>query len=195
MREIDKKEKPADKPIVKEQSGYYETNERYEMIDGIRYDFQASPKVAHQIVASEIHLAIRMGCHADGLILSAPMDVYLDNENVVQPDIIFIRNDNLHIIRDGWVKGIPDLLVEVLSPSTGKHDLFHKKTLYERFGVKEYWIADPVYAVVYQYKLEDGSYKPPAAHSDKDTLVSEHFPCIRIDLADVFKAIERFREQ
>jgi Uma2 family endonuclease len=184
-----------DKLIVKEQSGYYESTERYELIDGVRYDFQSSPKVSHQIVSSEINAAIRTSCLADGLILVAPMDVYFDHNNVVQPDIIFIRNENLHIIRDGFVKGVPDLLVEILSPSNGKHDIFRKKTLYERFAVKEYWIVDPVYYVVNQYMLEEEAYKTPILYGDEDTLLSKQFPCIRINLENIFKPIERYREQ
>jgi Uma2 family endonuclease len=188
------KAKLDDKLIVKEQSGYYESNERFELINGVRYDFQSSPKVTHQIVSSEINAAIRMNCHADGLILVAPMDVYFDDDNVVQPDVIFIRNENLPIIKDGFVKGVPDLLAEILSPSNGKHDLFRKKALYERFGVKEYWIFDPVYCTVNQYMLEDGAYKSPILYGDEDTLLSKYFPCIRIDLANIFQPIERYRE-
>jgi Uma2 family endonuclease len=189
------KAKLDDKLIVKEQSGNYESNERYEIINGVRYDFQSSPKVTHQIVSSEIYSSIRMSCHAEGLILVAPMDVYFDTDNVVQPDIIFIRNDNLTIIRDGFVKGVPDLLVEILSPSNAKHDIFRKKTLYERFGVLEYWIVDPVYCTVNQYILEDGAYKPPILYGEEHTLLSNQFSCIRIDLARIFEPIEKYREQ
>jgi Uma2 family endonuclease len=188
------KAKLDDKQIVKEQSGYYDSNERFELINGVRYDFQSSPKVTHQIVVSEINAAIRTSCHAEGLILFAPMDVYFDDDNVVQPDVIFISNENLYIIRDGFVKGVPDLLVEILSPSNGKHDLFRKKTLYERFGVNEYWIIDPVYCTVNQYMLEDGSYKSPILYGDEDTLLSKQLSCIRIDLANIFQPIERYRE-
>jgi Uma2 family endonuclease len=188
------KAKLDNKLRVKEQSGYYESNERYELIDGVRYDFQSSPKVTHQIVSSEIYAAIRTSCLADGLILVAPMDVYFNDDNVVQPDVIFIRNENLHIIRDGFVKGVPDLLIEILSTSNGKHDLFRKKTLYERFGVKEYWIIDPIYCTVNQYMLEDGSYKSPILSGDEDTLLSKQLPCIRIELANIFQPIERYRE-
>ncbi len=188
-------EKCNDKPLVKEQTGYYESNERFELINGVRYDFLSSPKVTHQIVLSEINASFRNSCHTEGLILVAPMDVYFDTANVVQPDIIFIRNENLHIIKDGFVKGVPDLLVEILSPSNGKHDLFRKKALYERFGVLEYWIVDPVYCTLSQYIFEDGFYKPPVLYGDEDTLLTSRFPCIRINLAQIFEPIEKFREQ
>lgn len=190
-----RKAKPTDTPIVQEQNGDYEVNERYELIDGIRYDFLSSPKVTHQIVAFELNKAIDRSCYPEGLILFAPMDVHFDDENVVQPDIIFICNENLHIIRDGWVKGVPDLLVEILSPSNGKHDLIRKKALYERFGVKEYWIVDPVHCMVSQYYIEDSSYLTPILYCDEDILLSKYQPCIRINLSDIFQPIERFREQ
>jgi Uma2 family endonuclease len=72
----------------------------------------------------------------------APMDVYLNDRNVIQPDILFIKTENLSIIKEGKIKGTPDLIVEVLS-SNRRHDLTKKKALYETFGVKEYFIVDP----------------------------------------------------
>lgn len=96
------------------------------------------------------------GKYHEGEIILAPMDVHFDLDNILQPDILYIRRDNLHIIRDGWVFGVPDLVVEILSENKGKRDKTIKKDTYERFGVGEYWLADPVYRIVDQFVLADG---------------------------------------
>lgn len=187
-----KKHPPSDS--VKEQTGYYDVPERFEIIDGVRYDFLASPKITHQIILNELNTRIHTNCRMNGIIVVAPMDVHLDDNNIVQPDLIFISNENLHIIRDGWVKGAPDLLVEILSPSTGTRDKTKKKVLYERFGVKEYWIVDPNYNTVDQLVLVDNKYHLEATYGEEDTLTSPLFSCISINLNTVFQEIARFKE-
>ncbi len=77
-----------------------------------------------------------------GKCVVRPMDVYLNDKNIVQPDILFISNANLGIIKDGKIKGTPDLVIEILSENR-KYDTKTKKELYEKFGVKEYFIVDP----------------------------------------------------
>lgn len=131
----------------------------------------------------------------NGIIVIAPMDVHLDDDNIVQPDLIFITNESMHIIRDGWVKGVPDLLVEILSPSTGARDKIKKKALYERFGVKEYWIVDPIYNTIDQFLLVDDKYHLKATYEEEGTLTSPLFPCISIKLYTPFQKIARFKEE
>lgn len=76
--------------------------------------------------------------------MQAPVDVFLDERNVVQPDILTIMAERMTILTDeGQIKGAPDFIIEVLSPGNKKHDTEKKKTLYEKFGVKEYFIVDP----------------------------------------------------
>lgn len=77
-----------------------------------------------------------------GVVIYAPFDVRFDEFNSVQPDILVILHSNLNQIVDGRFKGIPDLIVEILSPGNKKYDLTKKKDLYEKFGVKEYWVVD-----------------------------------------------------
>lgn len=80
-----------------------------------------------------------------GLVFTAPYDVYLDRyANAVQPDIFFIASENLKIYdEEGYVKGVPDLIIEILSPSSKTYDINLKKDLYEKFGVAEYWVINP----------------------------------------------------
>jgi len=78
-----------------------------------------------------------------GKVFFAPIDVYLEEGETYQPDLIFIAKERLDIIKEDKVEGAPDLVVEILSPSTAYYDLRHKKAIYARHGVKEYWIVDP----------------------------------------------------
>jgi Uma2 family endonuclease len=173
-------------PNVKEQHSYYEISERFEIIEGIRYDFLSSPKYVHQKILTNLHLAFNDACSREGEILLAPMDVHFDEENIVQPDVIYICKENIGIIRDGFVFGVPDLLVEILSDSTGRRDKTIKKALYERCGVKEYWLADPIYRTIDQFVLENVGYRLMATLTEADRLQSPIIPCLNIDLSVIF---------
>lgn len=174
--------------IVKEQSDSYLIPERYEIINGVRYDFLSSPKVVHQMIVGNMHAAFHFSCRAEGVILLAPMDVHFDEtgDNIAQPDLIYITNANRAIIRDGYVFGTPDLLVEVLSGSTARKDKTVKLDMYARFGVPEYWIVDPVYRTVDQLELVEGQYGKLTVKTEDDVLHSQLYPCMSIVLKDVF---------
>ena len=79
-----------------------------------------------------------------GKVLYSPVNVYADNENVYQPDILFVRRENLAIIEQDGIHGAPDLVIEILSPSNAYYDLKTKKDAYQHIGVREYWIVDPM---------------------------------------------------
>jgi len=93
-----------------------------------------------------------------GEVRIAPYDVYINNKNVYQPDIVFIAKENLHKIKKNGLHGAPDLVVEILSPETAKYDLTEKKKTYERFGVKEYWAVEPETKKVAFYKLVEDKF-------------------------------------
>lgn len=184
---VEKKDKPL-RDKVKEQQGIYDLiSERYEIINGIRYDFLSSPKINHQHIVGELYGCFYTTCRERGVIILAPMDVHFDDgDNIAQPDLIFIANENRGIIRDGYVFGAPDLVVEVLSESTGRRDKTVKKDTYERFAVSEYWIVDPIYRTVDQLLLVDGKYRLVATLSEEDVLKSPQFECIHIELGHIF---------
>jgi Uma2 family endonuclease len=132
-----------------------------ELIDNTIY-MSPSPISKHQLILNEINFQLLQFLKKDasGIVFIAPYDVYLDEtSNAVQPDIVVVLEDNRNIIDpNGHIHGVPDLLVEVLSPGNKDHDLIKKKDLYERFGVKEYWIIDPETKLALCFQLVSGKY-------------------------------------
>jgi Uma2 family endonuclease len=105
-----------------------------------------------------------------GEIRVAPFDVFLNQKNAYQPDIIFIAKDNLHKLKETGFYGAPDLVIEILSPATWRFDKEEKKDEYERSGVKEYWMIDPVDKTTEGFYLEGDELKTLPAEKEAITL-------------------------
>jgi len=134
----------------------YQDEPREELLNG-KIVMMASASVNHNRVAGNIYYIFRSylkgkKCEA----FSDGVDVYLTDDDRVIPDAMIICSKN--IIKADGIHGAPDLIVEVLSPSTAKNDKGYKKDLYEQSGVKEYWIVDPAMRSIEAYLLEDGRY-------------------------------------
>ena len=117
---------------------------RHEIIDG-DHCVTPAPRTKHQRISANLTVALvsfvkrrRMG-----LVLAAPSDVILSDENVVQPDLLFVSTARASIVTEDNIRGAPDLVVEIISETTRKKDEVTKRKLYERFGVQEYWVVDP----------------------------------------------------
>lgn len=141
---------------------------RYELIDGVAYLMAPAPDLAHQEVAGEIYFQLRNALEGSPCrALIAPVDVRLPKANetderidtVVQPDVLVVC-DAAKLDRRG-VRGAPDLVVEVLSPSTASHDHVLKRRVYERAGVPEYWLVHPTDRMVTIYRLAGVEYGKP----------------------------------
>ena len=117
---------------------------RFELIDG-ELILAPSPVPQHQIIAGNL-FEILIGfvrAHDLGRVIYSPMDVVLSEHDVFQPDILFVSRNRLHIIGNLNIQGAPDLVIEILSPSTENRDRGVKLNQYLRYGVREYWIIDP----------------------------------------------------
>jgi Uma2 family endonuclease len=124
---------------------YLPDDKRYEIIEG-ELLLTPSPSFRHQDILGELFLHLRAFVREKGLgkVVAAPMDVVLSHDNVVQPDILFLSRDRLSLAEGSHgVQGAPDLVVEILSPSTAGRDKVLKRTLYGKYGVREYWMVDP----------------------------------------------------
>lgn len=117
---------------------------RYEIIDGVLY-MSTAPSLFHQWIVQETYTALRQQLAVPGLafIFVAPVGVFMPGCEPVQPDIVAVRREDRDMLRDRRVYGVPALLVEVLSPSTGGQDLLVKRAAYARAGVPEYWAVRP----------------------------------------------------
>lgn len=168
--------------------------ERWEIIDGIPYNMSPAPTRKHQKISGELFASIHnylkdKKCE----VYSAPFDVrlFVDNvideetTNVVQPDIAVICDP--YKLDDRGCKGSPDLIIEIVSPSTLKKDLKEKFYLYERAGVKEYWIIYPDEKTIVSYILnEDGKYGRPEVYSEEDSIKVGVLELLEINLIDIF---------
>jgi Uma2 family endonuclease len=162
---------------------------QYEIINGIRYEMSPSPTLDHQMLVTQLSNEIYKTCHSNGIVVVAPIDVHLSEDNILQPDVVFISNENAGIIQNQKIIGAPDLLIEVLSPSTSKKDKSIKKDVYERFGVKEFWIVDPVHLIIDQFVLTEEGYNTYKSFCLGDTLKSPKLSCISIELSKLFDLI------
>lgn len=177
---------------IKEQQQPYETEpyERYEIINNVRFDLKPAPTVNHQHLVVNLAFFMKLSCRDHGIILVSPLDVYLDEANQFQPDLVFILHEHREIVKPARIEGAPDLVAEVLSPSTSKNDKISKKVQYERFGVQEYWLVDPVHWIVEQFILRQGKFDLYATYAAEGTLTSPLFSCIAIDLQKLFAPLQ-----
>lgn len=166
-------------------AGFPEDGLRREIIDG-ELIVSASPIPRHQRVAGNLHLALRLYAQrAGGEVFFAPLDTYFADDNVVQPDLLFIRADHLERIGPKYMEGPPDLVVEISSPSTRRLELVRKRELYCRFGVPEYWYVDLEADRVEVYVLTEGTYPAPAVLYAGDTLEPAGLAELAVPVADI----------
>ena len=145
-----------------------ESNQLTQLIGG-EVLVSPAPLLAHQrIVGAVYQLLLRL--IPDGEVFLAPTDVYFDESNVLQPDVFWVSDQNQQCVPvDGrYLKGAPDLCVEVLSPGSARHDRTIKFLLYEKYGVREYWIADPATNTLEVWRLQDTQFVRQGGFAVKD---------------------------
>jgi Uma2 family endonuclease len=166
---------------------------RHELIDGEHYVTPA-PTYRHQHVAMNVAglLFMFLREHRRGHVYMAPLDVLFSDEDVVEPDVLYVSNKRLRAQQDErYLTVVPDLVVEVLSPSTRRVDRGAKRGLYERQGVSEYWLIDPVLETVQVFRLKRGRFELAAdlirqRGDAAASLSTPLLPGLRILLDDVF---------
>jgi Uma2 family endonuclease len=168
-----------------------EDGKRHELIDGEHY-VTPTPIWKHQAISGNLFGAIwsYLQEHPVGRIVAAPFDVIFSDFDVVEPDLLFISTSRLAEIETSpWVKGAPDLVVEIGSPATRKRDETIKRRLYERFGVNEYWIVDPELDVIKVLRRTGERLERVAELSleNSDTLTTPLLPGLDLRLAKVFE--------
>ena len=164
---------------------------RHELIDGVHY-VTASPNLKHQVILGNLHLAIGawLETHPQGRVFLSPFDVIFSRFDVVEPDLLFITSARLDGILTALnVRGAPDLVVEIGSPSTRRRDETIKRRLYEQSGVEEYWIVDPVRDRVHVHRRRGTGYTAAEERllERDDVLHTPLLPGFELPLRRIFK--------
>jgi Uma2 family endonuclease len=166
-----------------------EDGRRHEIIDGEHY-VTAAPFLRHQdlVLRLSFYFQVFLNSNDLGRLLIAPVDVLLSPHDIVQPDLLFVSAERAHILKKKYVRGAPDLVVEVLSESTRRRDQALKLHRYERLGVREYWLVDPARRTVTVYRLREGVFVRIAdlSAAAADVLTSPILPGLEIWLAALF---------
>ena len=122
-----------------------------------------------------------------GRVYLAPYDVYLSAHDVVQPDLLFISKSRQHLRKEDGIHGAPELVIEILSPSTALLDTKSKRSIYSRTGVKELWLVDPTLRQIHLYDFARHPAKAVRIVDEDETFESALLPGLGISAADVFK--------
>lgn len=168
-----------------------EDGRRWELIDG-DFEVNPAPSPRHQTVSRRLQFELMRALEEPGraLVFNAPIDLILSPHQVLQPDLAIIRSERQALVTERGIEGPPDIIVEVLSPSTRLLDQRVKKGLYARFAVPEYWMVDPVGGQIELYRLQPGADFEIERRFDRTSwLTTSSFPELNIELARVFRAL------
>ena len=164
-----------------------EDGKQHELIDGELFVTPASTP-RHQRILGKLYsqLSAYVETNSLGEVYVAPVDIVLDKHTVVQPDVLFIRQDRLGIVGEQSIEEAPDLVVEILSPSTFHKDLRRKMAAYSQFGVQEYWIVDPEKQTIELYWRTGQELQLIRLFSSHEALESPLLPGFRLAVSSVF---------
>ncbi len=164
-----------------------EDNKRREIIEGELF-VTPSPIANHQTILLNLAKTFLdyLNDHPIGKVYVSPLDVILSEFDVLQPDLMFVLKERTGIVKD-WVRGAPDLVIEILSPTTAARDRGIKLKAYARFGVKEYWIVDPDERAVEVCRLTPEGYTLAQTCGRKDTLASTLLPGFALSVGSIFE--------
>ena len=162
----------------------------YQLIDG-EFVMSPAPKFDHQRVLKRLFLKFFEVVEQKGRgeVIFSPIDVYLDEENAFQPDLVVILKNSKDKISQRGVEGAPDMVVEVLSPSTAYYDLKKKKDVYEKKGVQEYWVVDPEMGEIEVYTNEGGSFRLLQKAKREGKVRSSLIKGLEIDAKELFEEV------
>ena len=162
-------------------------DERWELLNGT-LTRRPTPNTAHQRTLGNLAIALFNFVDDKGLgeVIIAPFDVVLSSTNVLEPDLIFVSNDQQAIITEANIQGVPTLLIEVVFPATFTRDRDLKRNIYAEHGVGEYWIVDPDARTISVLSLDGKEFREAGGYSADDTLFSPTLPGLALDLTRIF---------
>ena len=162
-------------------------DKRYELLDG-ELIMPPAPGESHQNVSAMLGWKLTQFAVENrlGRVYHAPFDVVLSDFDVVQPDLIFVSNERADIITPANIQGAPDLVVEILSPSTATRDKTFKRSLYARHGITEYWMVDLTAKTITVLRLGERGFEVVNTYGEGETLTSPTLQGFTLNLDDIF---------
>ncbi len=160
---------------------------RCEILEGDLYVVPA-PSIRNQRISRNLEFALfqHIRSHDLGELLCSPCDVILSEENIVQPDILFVRQERRGIIGELNLRGAPDLVIKILSEPVSKKELGIQRKIYSSFGIQEYWIVDPRAYTVEILLWSELGYISAGVYNKLDRLCSPLLPSLELLLSEVF---------
>lgn len=160
---------------------------RYQLVDG-EFIVAPAPNTFHQFVQKNLLRIIDtyLVRHPLGSILGAPCDVYLDDQNVYQPDLLYVTRDHAARIQHEGIHGAPDLVIEILSPSSAGLDR-RKRGHFATAGTVEFWQIDPALRQIQRFVFSENSAKPVALIDEPETFTTPLFPGLTLATAEIFR--------
>ncbi|QHS21460.1 Uma2 family endonuclease [Virgibacillus sp. MSP4-1] len=196
MREGENKKRgKKESDLVKESNLTYDDyasiddGNRYELADGQLQLMSPAPSVIHQLFSYELQKELSRHCESEYFIIQAPLDVILSSNEVRQPDLVLVHRDRLSIISKRGIEGPPDLVVEIISPSTLKRDKVDKLKTYAKYQILEYWLVEPETGVLEEYSLEEDKYELVDVFQGDKQITSPNLPCISLTMAKLMNNI------
>lgn len=192
----------TDRPCTYADYESWDDDQRWELIEGVPYLMSPGPNVRHQTILGNLYLTVANFLkNRDCKVFMAPCDVLFpeinegekDVKNVFQPDMFVVCDETK--IREKYIFGAPDWVVEILSPSTSKKDQSLKKRIYKRTGVKEFWVVCPVYATVSVFKLIDGKLQLEDVYDETSELEITFLPHLKIPASEFLPSINRIKAE
>ncbi|MHB1681688.1 MAG: Uma2 family endonuclease [Bacilli bacterium] len=165
----------------------WEEPERFELIDGVPF-LLASPSVEHEDVSTQLRTVFNRYVREkkpECRVYGDPAGILLDEneKNFVRPDLFVICRP---VVKDGQMVGVPLFIAEILSKSTASYDVHVKHRLYERYGVQEYWVVDPVHQLVQVYRLNRGKFEFAGQFSREDVIPVDGLGGLAVHLEEIF---------
>ncbi|MCH8989603.1 MAG: Uma2 family endonuclease [Chloroflexi bacterium] len=162
-------------------------DKRYQLLDG-EMILAPSPTDNHQRIVANLFRLLDLFVSSEllGRVRLAPLDVVLSENDVVQPDVMFVSNARSEIITEANVQGAPDLVAEVISPGTAEFDRGYKRVLYARHGVREYWLVDPETESVEVMVLGAEGLQTHGVYGSSGELSSPLMESLSLDLNELF---------
>ncbi|GAA0368241.1 Uma2 family endonuclease [Bacillus horti] len=164
----------------------------YELVDGALELMTPSPTPKHQLVSFYMQKVLTDSCLSYYIVLSSPVDLILSDTEVRQPDLVMVHRDRISMISKRGIEGVPDLVVEILSPHSVKRDKQSKLKSYAKHQIPEYWIVDPANEALEQYMLTNNEKSKAERHYElinvydrTETVQSERLSCVSFTVAQI----------